>query len=177
RRRARMPALTWVLRDIGFYSRRWFHVTFGGGGAIIYAKEGQLYAALLGSPYRVADGQVMTATILKVPGSTMMISSLTTKYIYPRHAGCTSTIVDGTVTRCTDRGTTVPTLTLKSTLLTRLTLPALSTVSRILVRCSVLSDAEVDVDSRCVEVEPRWVSPCPDRWPPSRPCSRFIWPL
>src|SRR5262245_513230 len=51
----------------------------------------------------------------------------------------------------------------------RLTLPPLSTVSRTLVRCSVLSDAEV---------EPLWPWPvCVPVWPVVCPCCVPLWPF
>src|SRR5262245_54762494 len=83
-------------------------------------------------------------------------------------------MLDGTVTRCTECGTTVPTLTLKFTLLTRLTLPPRSTVSRIFVRCSVdrLADAAPPWPPWVVPV---WVCPV---WPwPVRPCPVWLWPV
>ncbi len=85
----------------------------------------------------------MTATILNVLASTMMISSLYTKYLKPRHSGCISIRVRGTPTMRTVRGMTVPTLIEKLTLDTRGALLPLSTVSRILVRWSVVSVTEV----------------------------------
>ena len=51
-------------------------------------------------------------------------------------------MTSGTVTTWTELGTAVPTLTEKSTLLTRGALPPRSTVSRILVRCSVVKETD-----------------------------------
>ena len=66
------------------------------------------------STFAMLCGQTAsTATIFSVPGSTMTISSPTTKYMKPRHAGWISTRVVGTATTRMLRGTTVPTLSEK----------------------------------------------------------------
>ena len=52
------------------------------------------------------------------------------------------TMLVGSGTRRTERGTTVPTLSEKFTLLTRGALLCANMVDRICVRCSIVSDAE-----------------------------------
>src|SRR4029078_12746266 len=70
------------------------------------------------------------------------------KAVDPRHAGWISTIVSGTVTKWTVRGTTVPTLMLKLIELrdTFGALPERRTVVRIWVLCSVVSETEPPAD-------------------------------
>ena len=96
-----------------------------------------------------------TATIFSVPGSTMMISSSTMKYMKPRHAGWISTRVVGTATTRMLRGTTVPTL-IEKLIWLRSTFGALLdwiTVVRILVFCSLVSETAAPVLLPVVAVE------------------------
>jgi len=87
---------------------------------------------------------------LKVEGSTITISSRTTKKLYPRYCGTTSTTSAGNVCSRTSRGIAVPTESEKFTLVMGCTFSReIAWVTRVRCWSLILTDAFTFVEGDC----------------------------